>query len=79
MSNIISARVRFIDDGMEQDVLISDACSPDDLPAGYADEDIFFYGMPEGSIRKAFETGEACENEWTIVKIYADDDWDAGL
>ena len=74
-NRVFSVRIRFMDDGTEQDVLITDSYSPDELPEGYGDDDIFFFGMREGNIRRAIETGEPCENEWFIVKLYENDEW----
>ena len=74
-NKVFYVRIKFLDDGMEQDVMITDSNSPDELPEGYADEDIFFLGMRESNIRRAVETGEPCENEWVIVKLYENDEW----
>ena len=72
MSSICSVRIRWADEAGDDghDVLIAGHCSPDDLPEGYCDDDIFFYGMEERSVRSAQKSGELCENEWQITEIH---------
>ena len=70
MKNLFSVRIRWVDDSSEFDVLIAESDGVGDIPDGYTDEDIFFYGMSESAIQQALTSGEPCENEWVIIKFY---------
>jgi hypothetical protein len=70
MRNLFSVRIKWVDDASEIDVLIAESDGVGDIPEGYADEDIFFYGMSENAIQHALTSGEPCENEWVITAFY---------
>ena len=73
MNNVFSVRIKWINDNSELDVLIFESHGIDDLPEGYDDDDIFFYGMGENAIKQALASGEPCENEWVIIEFYGVD------
>jgi hypothetical protein len=70
MSKLFSVRIKWLDNGSEFDVLIAESHGVEDIPAGFTDENIFFYGMSETAVRQAVESGEPCENEWVIIEFY---------
>ena len=70
VSKIFSVRIQWLDDKSELDVYISESHGIKDLPDGFTDDMIFFYGMNENSIRRAIASGEPCENEWVITELY---------
>ena len=72
MHKLFSIRIKWLDDASELDVLVAESNSINDLPEGYTDEDIFFYGMSETAIQRAMVSGEPCENEWLITRFYGE-------
>ena len=70
MRTLFSVRIKWVDDESEFDVLIAESNGVNDIPDGYTDEDVFFYGMSEAAIKKAIASGEPCENEWVIIEFY---------
>lgn len=54
----------FTDDKSPIDSLVAEF---DDVPAGYSEEDIFFFGLSESNIKEAIETGEPVCNEFVIT------------
>jgi len=66
---VYTARIRFVDDGSELNVLISDFHDAENLPYGYFDEDIFFYGLSQEQAKKALLSQELCEGEWIILEL----------
>jgi hypothetical protein len=73
MNNLFPVRIKWLDDASELDVLIAESDGIDDLPEGYEDEDIFFFGMSENAIKQALASGEPCENEWVIIEFFGTD------
>jgi hypothetical protein len=69
MGKIFSVTIQFKGDSPE-DVLIYEFDGYDNLPDGYNDDDIFFYGMSENNILEAIDSGELCENEWAILELH---------
>jgi len=63
------SKIRFADDGSELDVLISEFHDAENLPDGYTDEDIFFYGLSQEQAKKALLSQEPCEGEWLIIEL----------
>ena len=70
MRTLFSVRIKWLDTASEVDVLIAESDGVEDIPDGYTDENIFFYGMSESAIQRAIASGEPCENEWVIVHFY---------
>jgi len=70
VSKVFSVRIKWLDDQSESDVYIAESHGIEDLPDDFIDDNIFFYGMSESSIRRAIESGEPCENEWVIINLY---------
>jgi len=70
VSKVFSVRIKWLDDKSESNVYIAESHGIGDLPNGFTDDNIFFYGMSESSIRRAIESGEPCENEWVIIEFY---------
>jgi hypothetical protein len=66
---VYTARIRFVDDGTERNVSISDLLGEENLPYGYFDEDIFFYGLSQEQAKKALLSQEPCEGEWVILEL----------
>ena len=66
---VYTARIRFVDDGSERNVSISDLLGEENLPYGYFDEDIFFYGLSQEQAKKALLSQEPCEGEWIILEL----------
>ena len=69
MSNVFSVEIKFVDGIGRWYCYIAESESPEDLPEGFVDEDIFFYGMSESDIHEAIESGKPCEDEWVITKF----------
>lgn len=53
----------FTDDNSTIDSLVAEF---DDVPNGYSEEDIFFFGLSEENIKEAIRTKEAVCNEFVI-------------
>jgi hypothetical protein len=70
MKSLFSVRIKWLDNASELDVLIAESDGVDDLPEGYIEENIFFYGMSKNAIERAIANGEPCENGWLIVEFY---------
>jgi len=70
ISKVFSVRIKWLDDQSESDVYIAESHGIEDLPDGFADDNIFFYGMSENNILRAITSGEPCENEWVIAELY---------
>ena len=66
---VYTARIKFVDDGSERNVSISDLNGEENLPDGYTDEDIFFYGLSQEQAKKALLSQEPCEGEWLILEL----------
>ena len=70
MAKLFSVNIKWIDNGEEcENYLISEHHDTKNLPYPYTDEDIFFYGISEESIKKAIKSEEPCENEWVITSL----------
>ena len=69
-SKVFPVRIQWLDNKSELDVYIAESHGIGDLPDGFTDENIFFYGMSENSILRAVASGEPCENEWVITELY---------
>lgn len=54
----------FTDDRSPIDSLVAEF---DDVPKGYSEEDIFFFGLSEENIKDAIRTKEAVCNEFVIT------------
>jgi len=70
VSKIFSVRIRWLDDKSELDVYIAESHGIEDLPDGFTDDMIFFFGMSENNILRVIASGEPCENEWVITELY---------
>jgi len=70
VSKVFSVRIQWLDDKSESDVYIAESHGIGDLPDGFIDDNIFFYGMSENNILRAIASGEPCENEWVITELY---------
>jgi len=70
VSKVFSVRIQWLDNKSESDVYIANSHGIKDLPDGFTDDNIFFFGMSESSILRAIASGEPCENEWVVTKIY---------
>lgn len=69
-SKTTECRIKWIDDGTEEDVLIYEYdCEPEDEGTEF-DNNIFFYGMSRSECYKAMVNKEVCEGEWRIIEIY---------
>jgi len=68
---LFSVNVQWGDDtGDTIHTLIAECNSWHNLPIGYSDEQIFFYGMNENNVRNAVASGELYEDEWRILELY---------
>jgi len=70
VSKVFSVRIKWLDNQSESDVYIAESHGIGDFPDGFTDDNIFFFGMSESSIRQAIASGEPCENEWVITELY---------
>ena len=70
MGKLFSVKIKWKDDNTEYDVLIFEFHGINDLPDGYTDDDIFFYGLHEQTIKHSLETGEFIEQKWKIVELH---------
>lgn len=67
---IFDVNIKYVDDEtVFYNMLIAESDGVGDLPVDYEDDDIFFYGMDEGTILRNIETGAVCENEWVILEL----------
>ena len=50
------------------EVLVTDY---DDIPVGYDDDEIFYFGLSEESIERAIATKEPVDNEFVITDFWS--------
>lgn len=68
MSTLYDVSIQFKDSpAIIYDYLISSTDGADDLPEGYRDDDIFYYGLDENNIVGAVKSGEFIDNEFKIT------------
>jgi len=68
MSVLYDISIQWKDDGSFCDnFLVSSGHGVTDLPNGYSEEDIFYYGLEENKIIEAIDTREWINDEWRIT------------
>lgn len=66
-TEIYEVTIQYKDEDSPIGVLMTNAGSPDDLPQGYSDEDIYFYGIELDALKRMAANSEKSYEDWEVL------------